>query len=273
MTPSPTADDLKVSAWLEIREPLERQLQPLGRVVMDALRLQPGERVIDIGCGIGGAPYDLARRVGPNGSVLGVDVLPAAIDVVRHDPDLPSNVDFICGDAQSHPFDAGAFDVAFSRFGVMFFADPVAAFANIHRALRPGGRLGFACWRSLDENELDHWPLRAAAPVLPPELVAETGNAGWFSLSDAAEIRTVLTRAGFVHVEVVAHDEAVGSGDLASMVAICSRVGALGAILRVHPQLRPAALPALEAALAARDGTSGPVLRAAIWVVFARAPG
>src|SRR5476649_2576735 len=172
--PQADSDELRVRAWLEIREPLERQLAPLGQAAMAAIQPLPGERVLDIGCGIGGTPLALARAVGSSGQVVGADLLQPAIDVARGDPGLPKNVTFLCGDVQSYPFPAGSFDAAFSRFGVMFFADPVAAFSNIRRALRPGGRLGFVCWRGLNENELDELPLRAASSCFPATVAAAT---------------------------------------------------------------------------------------------------
>jgi SAM-dependent methyltransferase len=172
---------------------------------------------------------------------------------------------------QSYPFHTGSFDAAFSRFGVMFFADPVAAFSNIRRALRPGGRLGFVCWRGLNENELDELPLRAASSCLPAPLVAGAASSGWFSFSDQESVREILARARFADVKIVPHDEQVGCGNFQATVDVCSRVGALGKILRDHPELRSEAVPALEQALRPLDGPNGPALRAATWIVTARA--
>jgi ubiquinone/menaquinone biosynthesis C-methylase UbiE len=270
--PQADSDALRVRVWLEIREPLERQLEPLGHAVMAALQLLPGERVLDIGCGIGATPLALARAVGSSGQVVGADLLPAAIDVARRDPDPPKNVTFLCGDVQSYPFPTGSFDAAFSRFGVMFFADPVTAFSNIWRALRPGGRLGFVCWRGLNENELDELPLRAASSCLPAQLIADAATSSWLSFSDRESIREILVRAGFADVKILPHDEQVRCGSFQATVDVCSRVGALGKTLRDHPELRSKAVPALELALRPLDGPNGPTLRAATWVVTARAP-
>jgi SAM-dependent methyltransferase len=269
--PQAYSDELRVRIWLEIREPLERQLEPLGRAAMAAIQPLPGERVLDIGCGIGGTPLALARAVGPSGLVVGVDLLQDAVDVARRDPGLPKNATFLCGDVQSYPFQTGSFDAAFSRFGVMFFADPVAAFSNIRRALCSGGRLGFVCWRGLGENELDELPLRAASSCLPVPLVADSASSGWFSFSDQESIREILAHARFADVKIVPHDEQVGCGNFQATVDVCSRVGALGKILRDHPEFRSEAVPALEQALRPLDGPNGPALRAATWIVTARA--
>jgi ubiquinone/menaquinone biosynthesis C-methylase UbiE len=271
--PNAQSDDARPRAWLEVREPLERQFEPLGRVAIAALGLVQGERVLDIGCGIGTTPLALACAVGTSGSVMAIDVLAAALDVLRIDGNLPGNVTLTCADAASFPFMPASFDAAFSRFGVMFFADPMAAFTNLRRALRPGGRIGFVCWRALVENELDEFPLRAAAPFLPAAVVAAAASSGPFSFSDPEIIRNVLMRAGFIDVEIAPHDELVGSGSLEAMVDVCSRVGALGRILRDHPDYRRGAVPALERAFQPLDGPDGPRLNAATWLVTANAPG
>jgi len=266
------ADDARVRLWLEIREPLERQLEPLGRAAIEGLQLAAGDRVLDIGCGIGGTPASLAQAVGPGGSVVGIDPLSAAIETMRSDPAQPPNVHFMHGDAEVYPFAPASFDAAFSRFGVMFFADPVAAFANIRHALRPGGRLAFICWREFVENELDWLPIRAASAHLPRQLIAEAERGRHFSFADPVFLRETLTRAGYVRIDIRRHDEDVRSGDLGSTVEICSRVGSLGALLRAHPQFRDVAVPALTQALADRDGPGGPALRASTWIVRAFAP-
>lgn len=262
----------RVRTWLEIREPLERQLEPLGRAAMEALEVSEGHRVLDVGCGIGGTPIALSKRVGPSGRVVGLDILSDAIDVLRGDGGNPDNVDFICGDAQRYAFSEGSFDAIFSRFGVMFFDDATAAFRNLLRALRPGGRLGFVCWRDLSENELDDLPLRAVASLLPPDLVSKTASSGWFSFSRAESLRRILGEAGFLDVQITSRDVRVHSGSLREMVDVCARVGAAGAILRDRPHLMRKAALALEDALRERDGPYGPELRAGVWIVTARAP-
>ena len=262
----------RVAAWLEIREPLEMQMTPLGRAAIEVLNLQPGDRILDLGCGIGRTPFALAQAVGPQGRVVAMDLIDDAIRILQQDPDLPGNVAFEIGDAETYPFPPRTYDAVFSRFGTQTFADPLAGFRNLNRALRPGGGLGFVCWRSLEENELDHLPLRAVAAHLPPDRLARTAQASWFSLADPTALAQVLTDAGFVEIEVRPHDVLVSSGSLEAMTAVCLRVGALGAILRDHPALGPLVLPDLTQALGDRDGPAGPDLLAATWVVSARVP-
>jgi len=263
------ADDARVRVRLGIREALERQLQPLGQPAIDGLRLRTGDRVLDIGCGLGGTPAALAQAVGSQGAVVAIDVLASAVEIMRSDANRPPAVSFVHGDAEVYPFPPARFDAAFSRFGVMFFADPVAAFVNIRRALRPGGRLSFVCWRSLAENELDWFPIRAASPHLPPQLVLDAERARHFSFADPMFVRETLTRAGFDQIDIRQYDQDVRSGDFQSMLDVCCRVGSLGALLREHPQFRDDAVSALKRALAALDGPGGPVLRASTWIVGA----
>jgi SAM-dependent methyltransferase len=271
--PTPTQDELRVRAWAEVRELLERQLAPLGRRAWAALAPRPGENVLDIGCGGGETALDLARAVAPDGTVVGIDLSAAVLAFARGTAKDCARVRYVQGDAEVFPFEPSSFDAAFSRFGVMFFANPTAAFVNIRRSLRPNGRLAFVCWRALEENALDFVPLQAAYAHLPPQPAHDPDAPGPFAFADADRVRNILQSAGFAEIEIVACDEQVGSGDLDAMLAVCSRVGALGKILRENPELRSAALPAVRSALAAHDGPDGVTLNAATWVVTARAPG
>lgn len=272
-SPPPTSDEIRVRAWAEVRAAVELQLAPLGQRALAALAPRPGERIVDIGCGGGETALELADAVTPGGEVVGIDLSAAVLGFARRAAEGHPRLRFVQGDAQVFPFEPAAFDAAFSRFGVMFFADPIAAFANIRRSLKPGGRLAFLCWRALQENPLDILPLRAASPHLPPQADPDPDVPGPFALADPQRVRSILEAAGFGDIEITARDERVGSGDLDAMLAVCSQVGALGKILRENPELRDAALPAVRAALAEHDGPNGVRLNAATWVVTARAAG
>jgi SAM-dependent methyltransferase len=269
--PALIQDEVRVRAWAEVRELLELQLAPLGRRALEALAPKSGESVLDIGCGGGATALDLARAVAPDGTVVGVDLSAAVLAFAQSAAERCERVRFVQADAQVYPFEPASFDAAFSRFGVMFFADPAVAFSNIRRSLRPNGRLAFVCWRTLEENALDNLPLRAASVHLPPQPARDPEAPGPFAFANPDRVHGILERAGFGKIEITAHDEQVGSGDLDSMLAVCSRVGALGKILRENPELRAATLPAVRSALARHDGPDGVKLKAATWVVTARA--
>jgi SAM-dependent methyltransferase len=271
--PALTPDERRIAAWAEVREALELQLAPLGRRALAALAPRAGGSVLDIGCGGGKTALELACAVAPDGTVLGIDLSAAVLAFARRAVKDCGRVRLVEADAQLFPFEPASFDAAFSRFGVMFFADPIAAFSNIHRSLKPGGRLAFVCWRALNENQLDLLPLQAASAYLPPQPVHDPDAPGPFAFAKPERVRGILASAGFTEIEITAHDEPVGSGDLETMLAVCSRVGALGKILRENPELRAAALPAVRSALAAYDGPDGVRLNAAVWIVTARAGG
>jgi SAM-dependent methyltransferase len=263
-TVRPSRAHLAAQAWAEVCEPLDRQLSPLGLRAIEALSPLPGEVVVDIGCGAGQTILQLAGCVGPQGRVIGVDIAPLLLDVARRRAAGHARISFIEGDAQSVELPDRSADAVFSRFGVMAFADPTAAFSNFRRILKPSGRLAFVCWRSLAENELDLLPLRAAGleAMIDPTP---------FSFADAARVRAVLEAAGFARITLEPHDEVVSSGDLDAMAAVLLSVGPLGKILREVPELRAAAEPRLRAALAERGDPGEVGLRAATWVVTARA--
>jgi SAM-dependent methyltransferase len=259
-------------SWAEFREGLDQQVAPLGRRAMAALEIAPADRILDIGCGAGQTSLELAQAVGVGGSVLGVDVSEPLLEIARRRAAGARGLEFVQADAQTHDFEPGAFDAAFSRFGVMFFADPAAAFANIRRALKPGGRLAFVCWRTPAENPIMRLPMEAAGDLAPPPPPAEPGAPGPFAFADAERVKGILASAGFTAVEVTPHDDKVGSGDLETALALALRIGPLGALLRENPGLREAAAPRVRAALAERDGPDGPKLDAAVWIVTARSP-
>jgi SAM-dependent methyltransferase len=268
---SHSPDEIRVRAWAEVRELLELQLAPLGRRAVEALAPKSGERVLDIGCGEGTTSLELARTVAPDGTVMGIDLSAAVLAFAQRAAEACERVRFVQADAQLYPFEPASFDAAFSRFGVMFFADPTAAFSNIRRSLKSNGRLAFVCWRTLAENALDNVPLQAASAHIPPQPAHDPDAPGPFAFADPHCVRSILEKAGFAEIAITAHDEQVGSGDLDSMVAVCSKVGALGKILRENPELQADALPAVRSALARYDGPGGVKLTAATWIVRARA--
>ena len=227
-------NDLAGRAWAEVADLLDVQLSPLGLCAIEALSPQIGEAVLDVGCGAGQSVLQLADRVGPRGRVTGVDIAPPLLEVARRRAVGRSQVDFIECDALRLGLPERSIDCVFSRFGVMAFRDPVAAFSNFRRMMRPRGRLAFVCWRSLDENELDLLPLQAA------------GLEGWldptpFSFADSGYIRTTLQTAGFRQITIQAHDEIVSSGDLDAMIVVLLSVGPLGKIIRENLNMRAAA--------------------------------
>jgi SAM-dependent methyltransferase len=245
-------------AWLELEDQLEEVGGPPGELAMDRLELVPGQRVVDLGCGSGRTTLELAARAGPGGEVVGVDISAEMLARGRERAARlgAGNVEFLHADAQVHDFGEARFDAAYSRFGVMFFTDPVAAFANVRRALRPGGVLSFVCWQSVFDNEWALVPGAAVATVtgsLPP--MPGPAEPGPFSLADPFRVRAVLDAAGFDSVAIAPHaDQVLISEDRIPEIALTSiRVGGVRDALRdADDQTRQRALAAIEEALRAR---------------------
>lgn len=257
--------------WAQFQELLDRQIEPLGLAAIDMLGPKEGERIIDIGCGCGQTSLALANRVGPPGSVVGVDISKPMLDVARRRPrPAPElRVDFRQLDAQTGDLGYGIFDAAFSRFGVMFFSDPVAAFANICSALKPGGRLAFVCWRPLRENPWMLAPLQAALPFIPPVQPPDPTAPGPFAFADASRVRSILADAGFVSVTINAFDADIGGGDIEQTLKLTLRVGPLGAALREHPELENNVSDAVRNILTNYATPNGVLMPTAVWIVLA----
>ncbi len=216
---------------VEIDQRLEATAGDVGRMAMDRLEPSPDQRLLDLGCGTGSTTVELAGRVGPGGAVVGVDIaeemlMAAWQRAVEHGVD---NISFVHADVQAYDLGAGAYDGAFSRFGVMFYADPAEAFSNIRGALRDGGRLSFACWQEVFANE---WMLVPGMAVMSvtgtPPPMPEPGEPGPFSLSDPDRVRSLLTTAGYSNIEVARHNDAltVSEPDIPEYADVSLRVGA-----------------------------------------------
>ncbi|NTI77870.1 methyltransferase domain-containing protein [Agrobacterium rhizogenes] len=255
---------LHVKAWAEAYQLIDLQLSRLGLRAIETLDLGAGDIILDIGCGAGQTLLQLAERVGAEGRVIGVDVAPLLLEIASRRTEPLSQVRLIQADAQSLDLSSESTDAVFSRFGVMSFDDPVAAFANFRRILRPSGTLAFTCWRSLEDNELDHLPLSAAG-------LQSSVDESPFSFADPEYIRGILEAAGFEEIVIQSHDEKVSSGDLDAMSWVLLKVGPLGKIVRENPALRATAEPLLRKALAALGDPSRVELLASVWIVTARA--
>jgi SAM-dependent methyltransferase len=259
------------ATWAAFQTQLDRQLEPLGAEAMRVLAPASGEHILDIGCGCGQTSFALAERVGSTGAVLGVDISQPMLAVARARSPAAGGVvpRFEEADAATADLGEAAFDGVFSRFGVMFFSDPSAAFAHIRHAVKPQGRLAFVCWRPLAENPWMHAPLDAARPALPPLPPSDPTAPGPFAFSDPERVRSILTEAGFGSVRIEAFDARIGSGNLEETVALAARVGPLAAALREHPDRAEAVMNLVRPALAAYVTPEGVLMPAAVWIVSA----
>ena len=223
--------------WVTHDALMEAMLQPLGESVMDTLAPQPGEHVLDIGCGCGHTSLSLADRVGAEGSVTGVDIsapmLAVASQLAAERNAEHTSIQFLEADAQTHTFEPERYDVVFSRFGVMFFEDPIAAFANIRSVLRASGRLAFCCWQPRAVNPFMTVPAMAALELLPapPEMPPRTP--GPFAFEEAEYVMEVLTSAGFESVVVTPLKQPLTFGRGLSLTDIVERLVQIGPIAQM----------------------------------------
>jgi ubiquinone/menaquinone biosynthesis C-methylase UbiE len=267
--------------WRERQADLDANVQPFGDAAIQLARPMAGERVIDVGCGCGTTTLEIARRIGPAGSVLGVDVsapmLAAARDRVATLADRAglAPIDFLEADAAGADLPTGN-DLVFSRFGVMFFDQPASALARLRAALRPGGRLAFVCWRAPRDNPWAMAPLMATRHALslsPPP--ADPHLPGPFAFADDGRLRQLLAEAGFVHIDVQRFDAPVVLG--ASPRAAAETATQIGPAARLAAEAGPGQsrviLDAIERALAPLAAADGRVcLNGSTWTVLAVNP-
>lgn len=264
--------------WVRFQDMMDASLLPLGHRAMAAAAVRAGERVIDVGCGCGDTTLDLARRVGSDGAVLGVDISAPMLARAKARATAESNVTFAAGDAQVHAFGPATYDLVYSRFGVMFFDDPVAAFRNLRSALKPRGRVAFASWRPAKENEWVKIPtgiVGAHVPLPPPSGPEEPGE---FGFADAERMRRILTGASYTGVTIEKFDTPITIAGGAGVEA------AADFLLEMGPTGRAIASAGADHSVKARIGAAlrdglrpyetkaGVVMGAATWIVTAQAP-
>lgn len=263
--------------WLTGEQHSEQIAGPFGSLALDQLELSPGQRVLDVGCGSGPTTIEMARMVAPGGEVIGVDISATLVAAGRQRAVGAAvlNTAFVTADVQTDELGQQDFDAAFSRFGVMFFADPERAFGRIRRALRPGGRLVFACWQDLFANEWMFVPGSAVVTVtglLPP--MPGPGEPGPFSLAEPGLAASVLESAGFTEivVEPVSKTLALPPSDVDSLAALSQLVGPVREALRgADESTRRQILDAVDGALRAKVADGELRLSAAAFIVSARA--
>jgi len=259
--------------WVLHADAIDKMLADLTQAAFAPLNLQSGERVLDIGCGSGAATLKAAQLVAASGRATGVDISRPLLELARRRAKGRGNLAFFEADAGAADIPGAPFDAAFSRFGVMFFDQPVAAFRNIREAMAPGGRLVFASWRPFAENLWTAQPLAALTPMLKEPLKpVDPDLPGPFALSDAGKIHRILDAAGWRDVSIGRWDGDVVLGANAREAAAF--------LLKIGPCARAINEQGLDAAeverlllqfLATIEGPKGIARPAACWIVHASA--
>jgi len=262
--------------WNAHHEQFESMIAPVGAALIETAAFRPGETAIDVGCGAGATTFEIARRIGPKGRVTGLDISAALVETARRRARETGigNANFVAADATTASF-TNLFDCLFSRFGVMFFDDPHAAFVNLHGFLKPGGRLVFSCWGPMNENP---WAQEAMGVVSRhkelPKPVPRAPSP--FAFADTDYVRDILTKAGFTDISIVAWrgpQLVGGAGANARRAAqFLMDAASVGDALTGEPQsLRDRVLTDLVVMFEKYDGPGGVRTPALAWIVSARA--
>jgi ubiquinone/menaquinone biosynthesis C-methylase UbiE len=261
--------------WASRQQAQDILLAPIAQILIDRARPQPGERIIDVGCGSGATSIAFARKVGPSGHVLGVDVSGPMLEQARQGAPKDAPVEFVLADATIYPFVPASTDLLASRFGVMFFADPANSFANMRKALRASGRLTFACWREPRENPWMMTALQAVYQHVPKLPQQGPEDPGPYSFASEARVKRILGDAGFAGVAMepcgLSLDIAIGQG-LDAAVKSALEIGPASRALEGQPaDVRAAATQSVRDVLAPLVKGDTVPLDASIWIVTARA--
>lgn len=265
--------------WVTLQDRLDALFAPLSDATLRRAAPAAGEHALDVGCGCGATVLELARRVGASGRVQGVDI--SAPMLARAAERIAaaglSQATVTLADAATHAFAPQTFDLVLSRLGVMFFGDPLAAFAHLRRALKPTGRMVFLCCRTPAENTYITTAVRVALPLLPAGAMPVPGpeEPGMFSLADPVRVRRILEGAGFRDIVLHAHDQRMrltgpGPNAAAEAAAFSLQFGPLTRVLgEAAPARQQAVLAAVTEAYRHIEGPDGIMIDGAFWIVSA----
>ncbi|MEQ9462354.1 MAG: methyltransferase domain-containing protein [Haliea sp.] len=264
--------------WADNDAMMAEMLAPIAGDLLKHANIGGATRVLDVGCGGGSETLMLAEHLGPQATVLGVDISAPLLAVARQRARAAgasgTRVDFLEADASNHVFAPASFDLLFSRFGVMFFAEPKAAFVNLYQALEPGAKLAFSCWQPLQENLWAMLPLRAALQHLPAPEPPPPHAPGPFAFADADYTRSVLAGAGFNDVDICSHAVTMAWGrddDLGTTARDMLNMGPVSRLLQnCDPTLREAVYSAATEAMSPWFSAGKIRLPGAVWLVTAR---
>ncbi len=262
--------------WARLAESQDRMLGGLGITALDACDVKVGHSILDTGCGSGSSTFEIARRVGSRGRVLGVDISAPMLDIARSRlADNPNDsIAFENRDVATYPFEAETFDRVYSRFGVMFFVDPIATFTNIRCGVKSGGKLSFVCWQSIEGNPWQEIPYKIALKHLTEPPPSDPRTPGPMAFADPNWVREILKGSGFTDVEIV--DNQMKMPIEADPRASAEKLVQLGPAFRLlgdaTPEITAEVTDAICDAIAPYQTESGVQMDSATWIVTASNP-
>ncbi len=259
--------------WARENERLDRTLASVMEPLLSFAAPAPASSVIDVGCGCGATTLELARRLGPSGRVTGIDISEPMLALARQRLREYPHASFLHGDAAGLPLHHLGAELIVSRFGVMFFGDPIAAFRNLRSGLAPGGRVRFACWRPIHENPWLQIPLHAVYEHVPPLPKPQPDEPGPFSFADPERVTGILTAAGFTapsFTPLNVHLDLAAGGTVEDAAIHASGTGpARRALANQPPDVQARAIESIRRALEPHASPAGVKLTGAIWLVAA----
>ena len=261
--------------WVREADRYDAMNGPFGEAMLDAVKPRPGERVLDVGCGNGATTIAVARQIAPGGEVIGIDLSGPMLALARRRAQEThcENLQFLQADAEVHRFEDGGFDAVVSRFGTMFFERPEVAFGNLHRVLKPRGRLAMVCWQDMRLSEWIAVPGAAAARHVGLPDFGPAGTPGPFAFADQNRLRGILEAAGFhtVSVEGITKPMRIGNDADDAVAFITSQAVVRDQLFAGKPESNVrAAMAAAREALVPYAGPDGVVMSGGAWLVFAR---
>ena len=269
-------NEQKGDLWVRLQPRIDAMLAPFGEKAIATLGPGPGDSVLEIGCGTGATTLALAGRIGPTGRILAADISRPMLRtaVARTAGTRAPEIAFVEADAQVHDFAPGGFDTAYSRFGVMFFADPVAAFRNILSALRPGGRLAYVCWADRADNPWVRVTAGAARQYLELPAPPPDDLPGQFSMANGDRVRAILRDAGWTDVTLERFDieHSIGT-DVADAASFACQMGPMAEpFAQADEATKRNVTNAIKNALEPHAGPDGVRLGFSTWIVSATRP-
>ena len=262
--------------WAKLADSQDIMLQALGSAAMDACDIRTGHTVLDVGCGSGTTTIEIARRIGAEGRVHGIDISTPMLDIghARLEALEIDGVTFENRDVSTYPFEEGVFDRVISRFGVMFFVDPVAAFTNIRSGMKSGGRLAFVCWQTLNKNPWMEIPFKTALPYVSAPPPAGPEEPGPMSFADPERVRRILSGAGFDDINWESLETALPvEPDVPAAVEKLMQLGPIARLLGDAPEdIKERVKDDLGDAIAKFQTENGVMMDSATWIVGASAP-
>ena len=269
-------NEKKGDIWVSLEHNIDKMLGPLGDQAIKILKPKVGEKILDIGCGTGSTSQTLSNLVGESGLVTGIDISKPILNfaIKKKESKKIKNINFIQADAQNHQFSNSNYNAIFSRFGVMFFEDPIAAFKNIKKSLVRNGRLTFVCWSNREENDWINLSSNVASQFLELPPKANPKDPGPFAFEDYFYIKEILIKAGWSNIKIKAYKKKIIIGDtLDSAADFLSRMGPMSVPFEnANEQTKEKVVSALKECYSKYFTPKGVEFHFSSWIVSALNP-